>query len=255
MITDVIVSSCAHLVSDGGRLYVRIDLAFQPGKRVGIPEQQIGDPIGGKPFYRFVEVVESGDKIELQLGVAGRVRDDGGHAIVSFICNPKYLTDGVLVAEVFFGGRGSEDDVILTDEGIGIALEDGEGKYSKEGRIGVKEIILFEMVHTLAHNRSANVYVGERLDVGKYRPEAGANDGAGKGGGKDSTAAGDFHGHAGDTVGIGMKPVEAKFVGDEEPDKDTAGEADGQAEDIDKGKGLFPEEVSEGEFKVVPDHM
>jgi hypothetical protein len=97
--------------------------------------------------------------------------------------------------------------------------------------------------------------MGERLNVGKYRLEAGTNDGAGEGRGKDGTAAGDFHGHVGDAAGIGMIAVEAQFIGYEKPDEDTTCEADSQPEDIDKGKGLFPEEVSEGEFQVVFDHI
>jgi hypothetical protein len=38
-----------------------------------------------------------------------------------------------------------------------------------------------------------------------------------------------------------MKGVKAKLVRDEQPDKDTADQADGEAENIDKGKGLFPD--------------
>jgi hypothetical protein len=74
------------------------------------------------------------------------------------------------------------------------------------------------MVGTHAYDRPADVYMGERLNVGEYRLEAVANDGTGHGSGKDSTAAGDFHGNAGDTAGIGMKAVEAKFIGDKETD-------------------------------------
>lgn len=111
------------------------------------------------------------------------------------------------------------------------------------------------MVGTHAHDRSANVYMGERLDVGEYRLEAGANDGARHGSGKDSTAARGFHGHAGDTVGIGMKAIEAEFIGYEKTNEDATDQADGQAKDIDEGKGLFAKEVPEGEFQVIFNHI
>ena len=51
-----------------------------------------------------------------------------------------------------------------------------------------------------------------------------------------------------------MEMVKAEFVGYEEANENAAGQAHGEAENIDKGECLFFKEVAEGEFKIVAEH-
>ena len=102
---------------------------------------------------------------------------------------------------------------------------------------------------------TTDIGAGEGLDGGEDGFEAGSYAGAGDGCGVDRTAGGIFGGDAGDAGCVLMEGVEAQLVGNKEPDQDAAGQADGQPEDIDKRKGFFPEEVSEGEFQVVLYHI
>jgi hypothetical protein len=62
--------------------------------------------------------------------------------------------------------------------------------------------------------------------------------------GRNGVSAAVFHRDPGDARGIVVKGVEAELVADEQTDKDAAGQADGEAENIDEGKSLFPDEVT-----------
>ena len=106
----------------------------------------------------------------------------------------------------------------------------------------------------LADDGATDIGTGEGLDGGEDGFEAGAYAGAGDGRGVDCAAGGIFGSDAGDAGCVLMEGVEAELVGEEEPDEDAAGQADSQAEDIDKGKGFFPEQVAESELEVTFQH-
>ena len=101
------------------------------------------------------------------------------------------------------------------------------------------------MGRAFADDGAAYIDMGKVLDGREDGFEALPYDGAGHGVEVKGAAGGAFRGDAGDAGGFAVEVVEAELVGDEEADEDAAGEADGEAEDIDKGKGFFPEEMAD----------
>jgi hypothetical protein len=56
------------------------------------------------------------------------------------------------------------------------------------------------------------------------------------------------HDHPVDAVGAGMEAVEAELMPDEKQDQQAAGQTHGQADDVDRGEGLVPAEITESDF-------
>lgn len=85
----------------------------------------------------LAEVIEINRHIELQLGIAGGICDDGRDPVLFGVLYPKDLADRVCRSEIFLCGGGGENDIVKPSESIGVACEQREGKDPEEGRVCV----------------------------------------------------------------------------------------------------------------------
>ena len=97
------------------------------------------------------------------------------------------------------------------------------------------------MSGAVADDGAAYISAGEVFYVGEDLFEPWADPGAGDGYFRSGAALAVFHRDPGNAEGIGVKSVKTELVADEQADQDATGQADGEAENIDEGKGLFPD--------------
>ena len=100
------------------------------------------------------------------------------------------------------------------------------------------------MSGAIADDRATDIGAGEIFYIGVELFEAWSHPRAGNGDLRNGIPETILHGDPGDARAVGVKGVEAELIGYEQSNKDATDQADGEAENIDERKSLFPDEVA-----------
>jgi hypothetical protein len=132
---QIVAAADMGFAPDEGRLHIGVDLLFQLAGRAALVQEKVGDIICRPPdlFPRGRQVHKIEDAVELNLGVAGWVLDDGGDPVIFCVVDSKRFADDVRRTEIFLGGGGAENDIILAFEGGGVTFYKRKGEDRKKG--------------------------------------------------------------------------------------------------------------------------
>lgn len=168
------------------------------------------------------------------------------------------LADGILLPEILVGCLLRKDNREWLSEGcLGVSSDELKAKDLENSRIGKEEAFFGETPVSVSEHRMLAGLVEETHgaeDAWKRLTERWpGRPGHHRVGVFNSLAAHLLY-NAIYLIGLLMVPVVAQFILDVEYNQEAAGNADGEAQDVDEGVRLVPEEIPASDFQVVSDH-